>query len=152
MIGVVKHIGDILKEILPNSRHNLIAIGIAPWGVVNEKDSLLGCGVCDFWFDSKFDPVKKLIFLYLIRFIIDFFSTKIALFTVRCFIDRGALLRQSAHGQHGQFVQFKQLPFLFSACWWRHCGQVRLWNKLPSSGWTFPLQTQVGDFYGFWSE
>ncbi len=43
--GVVKHIGDILKEILPNSRHNVVAIGIAPWGVVNDNQTLLGADV-----------------------------------------------------------------------------------------------------------
>lgn len=43
--GIVKHVGDILKEYFPKSKHNLIAIGIAPWGVVSEKDSLIGCGV-----------------------------------------------------------------------------------------------------------
>lgn len=43
--GVVKHIGDILKEILPNSHINIVAIGIAPWGVVNERESLIGQGI-----------------------------------------------------------------------------------------------------------
>jgi hypothetical protein len=44
--GIVKHIGEILKEYFPNfSKNNLIAIGIAPWGVVNEKESLIGCGI-----------------------------------------------------------------------------------------------------------
>ena len=43
--GVVKHIGDILKDILPNSSINIVAIGIAPWGVVNERESLIGQGV-----------------------------------------------------------------------------------------------------------
>ncbi len=44
--GVVKHIGGILKDILPNSQHKLIVIGIAPWGVVNDRESLLGIDVC----------------------------------------------------------------------------------------------------------
>lgn len=43
--GVVKHIGDILKENIPRARTNVIVIGIAPWGVVNEKESLIGYGV-----------------------------------------------------------------------------------------------------------
>ena len=43
--GVVKHIGDILKDNHPKSRHNVIEIGIAPWGVVNERESLIGHGV-----------------------------------------------------------------------------------------------------------
>lgn len=46
--GVVKHIGDMLKEHFPRSTNNLIVIGIAPWGVVNEKDSLIGHDVKPF--------------------------------------------------------------------------------------------------------
>ena len=45
--GVVKHIGDMLKNHFPKSRNNLVAIGIAPWGVITERDSLIGCGVND---------------------------------------------------------------------------------------------------------
>jgi hypothetical protein len=41
----VKHIGDILKDNHPKSRNNVIEIGIAPWGVVNERESLIGHGV-----------------------------------------------------------------------------------------------------------
>ncbi len=40
--GVVKHIGDILREYFPKSRNNVVVIGIAPWGVVNERESLIG--------------------------------------------------------------------------------------------------------------
>ncbi len=43
--GVVKHIGDILRDYFPRSRNNVIVIGIAPWGVVNERDSLIGTGI-----------------------------------------------------------------------------------------------------------
>ena len=55
--GVVKHIGDILKEIMPNSKHNIIAIGIAPWGVVSEKDSLIGTDVCYLKFICLFEII-----------------------------------------------------------------------------------------------
>ena len=51
--GIVKIVGDILKDYYPKSKHNLVAIGIAPWGVVNEKDSLIGCGV-DLRFQTLF--------------------------------------------------------------------------------------------------
>ena len=43
-----------LKEYFPRTRHNVIVIGIAPWGVVNEKDSLIGCGVSQNEFFSYF--------------------------------------------------------------------------------------------------
>lgn len=45
ILGVVKHIGDMLRENFPRTRTNVIVIGIAPWGVVNEKESLIGYGV-----------------------------------------------------------------------------------------------------------
>jgi transient receptor potential cation channel subfamily M protein 3 len=44
--GVVKHIGDVLRNHFPKSRNNIIAIGIAPWGVVSGRESLMECGVC----------------------------------------------------------------------------------------------------------
>jgi transient receptor potential cation channel subfamily M protein 3 len=47
--GVVKHVGDMLKEYIPKTRRNVVVLGIAPWGVVNDKDSLIGCGVCIFF-------------------------------------------------------------------------------------------------------
>ncbi|CAF0758756.1 unnamed protein product [Brachionus calyciflorus] len=40
--GVVKHIGDILRENFPRARNNVVVFGVAPWGVVNEKESLIG--------------------------------------------------------------------------------------------------------------
>jgi transient receptor potential cation channel subfamily M member 3 len=50
--GVVKHIGDILKTNFPKYRCNIIAIGIAPWGVVNGRDLLIGR-------DVRFNCKKK---------------------------------------------------------------------------------------------
>ena len=43
--GVVKHVGDMLREYLPKRRSNVVVIGIAPWGVVNDKESLIGSGI-----------------------------------------------------------------------------------------------------------
>lgn len=40
--GVVKHVSDMLRDQFTHSSNNLIVIGIAPWGVVNEKESLIG--------------------------------------------------------------------------------------------------------------
>jgi transient receptor potential cation channel subfamily M member 3 len=44
--GVVKHIGDILGEYYSKSSlHNIVLIGVCPWGVVKDKDTLIGCNV-----------------------------------------------------------------------------------------------------------
>jgi transient receptor potential cation channel subfamily M member 3 len=43
--GVVKHIGDILRTYYPKARNNIFVFGIAPWGVVNDRDSLIGCEI-----------------------------------------------------------------------------------------------------------
>ena len=43
--GVVKHIGDVLRNHFPKSRNNIVAFGIAPWGVVSGRESLMHCGV-----------------------------------------------------------------------------------------------------------
>ena len=43
--GIVKHIGDILREYFPKARNNIIAIGIAPWGVISERNLLIGSEV-----------------------------------------------------------------------------------------------------------
>jgi len=40
--GVVKHVSDMLRDQFTRSTNNLIVIGIAPWGVVNDKESLIG--------------------------------------------------------------------------------------------------------------
>lgn len=62
--GVVKHIGDMLREYFPKSRNNVIVIGIAPWGVVNEKESLIGHGVFIYLFLFYFCFVRfKFFFL-----------------------------------------------------------------------------------------
>lgn len=45
LIGVVKHVGEMLREYLPKTRTNLVVIGIAPWGVVNDRESLIGGNV-----------------------------------------------------------------------------------------------------------
>ena len=43
--GVVKHIGDMLRNHLPKTRNNIIVIGIAPWGVICGRESLIQRGV-----------------------------------------------------------------------------------------------------------
>ncbi|XP_051918376.1 transient receptor potential cation channel subfamily M member 1-like isoform X2 [Hippocampus zosterae] len=40
--GVIRHVGDALKEHSSKSRGKVCAVGIAPWGIVDDKDHLLG--------------------------------------------------------------------------------------------------------------
>lgn len=42
LIGVVSHVGDALKDHPSKSRGRLCAVGIAPWGIVENKDDLVG--------------------------------------------------------------------------------------------------------------
>lgn len=43
--GVVKLTGDMLKEYFPKVKTNLVMIGIAPWGLISERNLLIGSGV-----------------------------------------------------------------------------------------------------------
>ncbi|XP_077419049.1 transient receptor potential cation channel subfamily M member 1-like isoform X2 [Vanacampus margaritifer] len=43
--GVIRHVGDALKEHSSKSRGKVCAIGIAPWGIVDNKQDLLGTDV-----------------------------------------------------------------------------------------------------------
>lgn len=40
--GVMKHVGDALGDTLMQSRNNIVTIGIAPWGIVQNNRSLIG--------------------------------------------------------------------------------------------------------------
>nr|XP_049573520.1 transient receptor potential cation channel subfamily M member 1 isoform X3 [Syngnathus scovelli] len=40
--GVIRHVGDALKDHSSKSRGKVCAVGIAPWGIVDNKDDLLG--------------------------------------------------------------------------------------------------------------
>lgn len=40
--GVMRHVGDALKEHSSKSRGKVCAIGIAPWGIVENKEDLIG--------------------------------------------------------------------------------------------------------------
>lgn len=42
LTGVVSHVGDALKDHSSKSRGRLCAIGIAPWGMVENKEDLVG--------------------------------------------------------------------------------------------------------------
>lgn len=40
--GVIRHVGDALKDHSSKSRGKVCAIGIAPWGILENKEDLLG--------------------------------------------------------------------------------------------------------------
>lgn len=42
LAGVVSHVGDALKDHPSKSRGRLCAVGIAPWGIVENKNELVG--------------------------------------------------------------------------------------------------------------
>lgn len=41
-VGVIRHVGDALKDHSSKSRGKVCAIGIAPWGILENKEDLLG--------------------------------------------------------------------------------------------------------------
>lgn len=41
-IGVAKHVGDALKEHASRSSRKICTIGIAPWGVIENRNDLVG--------------------------------------------------------------------------------------------------------------
>lgn len=40
--GVAKHVGDALKEHASRSSRKICTIGIAPWGVIENRNDLVG--------------------------------------------------------------------------------------------------------------
>lgn len=40
--GVIRHVGDALKDHSSKSRGKVCAIGVAPWGIVENKEDLIG--------------------------------------------------------------------------------------------------------------
>lgn len=47
-LGVIRHVGDALKDHSSKSRGKVCAIGIAPWGILENKEDLLGKDVRTF--------------------------------------------------------------------------------------------------------
>lgn len=41
-LGVIRHVGDALKDHSSKSRGKVCAIGIAPWGILENKEDLIG--------------------------------------------------------------------------------------------------------------
>lgn len=40
--GVIRHVGDALKDHASKSRGKICTIGIAPWGIVENQEDLVG--------------------------------------------------------------------------------------------------------------
>ena len=40
--GVTRHVGDAISDRTLKAKNKIIAIGIAPWGIVENKDDLIG--------------------------------------------------------------------------------------------------------------
>ncbi|XP_041074255.1 transient receptor potential cation channel subfamily M member 1-like [Polyodon spathula] len=57
--GVIRHVGDALKDHSSKSRGKVCAIGIAPWGIVENKEDLIGADVTR-QYQTMSNPLSKL--------------------------------------------------------------------------------------------
>ncbi|XP_037835934.1 transient receptor potential cation channel subfamily M member 1-like isoform X2 [Kryptolebias marmoratus] len=57
--GVIRHVGDALKDHSSKSRGKVCAIGIAPWGIVENKEDLIGTDVTR-PYQTMSNPLSKL--------------------------------------------------------------------------------------------
>nr|DBA31795.1 TPA: hypothetical protein GDO54_007569 [Pyxicephalus adspersus] len=57
--GVAKHVGDALKEYAPRSSRKICTIGIAPWGVIENRNDLVGKNVIT-PYQTLLNPLSKL--------------------------------------------------------------------------------------------
>uniref|UniRef100_A0AAQ4Q8Y7 Transient receptor potential cation channel, subfamily M, member 1b n=1 Tax=Gasterosteus aculeatus aculeatus TaxID=481459 RepID=A0AAQ4Q8Y7_GASAC len=57
--GVIRHVGDALKDHSSKSRGKVCAIGIAPWGILENKDDLIGKDVSK-PYQTMANPLSKL--------------------------------------------------------------------------------------------
>ncbi|XP_043934418.1 transient receptor potential cation channel subfamily M member 1 [Protopterus annectens] len=60
--GVIRHVGDALKDHSSKSRGKICAIGIAPWGIVENKEDLIGKDV-NRAYQTMSNPLSKLTIL-----------------------------------------------------------------------------------------
>lgn len=49
-LGVIRHVGDALKDHASKSRGKICTIGIAPWGIVENQEDLIGKDVSNFYY------------------------------------------------------------------------------------------------------
>ena len=40
--GVTRHVGDAISDRTTKTKNKVVAIGIAPWGIVENRDNLIG--------------------------------------------------------------------------------------------------------------
>ena len=40
--GVTKHVGDAISDRTAKARNKVVAVGVAPWGIVERKEDLIG--------------------------------------------------------------------------------------------------------------
>lgn len=45
--GVTRHVGDAISDRATKLKNKVVAIGIAPWGIVENKEELIGKDVND---------------------------------------------------------------------------------------------------------
>ncbi|XP_034054464.1 transient receptor potential cation channel subfamily M member 1-like [Gymnodraco acuticeps] len=57
--GVIRHVGDALKDHSSKSRGKVCAIGIAPWGIIENKEDLIGRDVTR-PYTTMSNPLSKL--------------------------------------------------------------------------------------------
>uniref|UniRef100_A0A8C5WV12 Transient receptor potential cation channel subfamily M member 1 n=1 Tax=Laticauda laticaudata TaxID=8630 RepID=A0A8C5WV12_LATLA len=57
--GIIRHVGDALKDHSSKSRGRICAVGIAPWGIVENKEDLLGKDVTKLY-QMMSNPLSKL--------------------------------------------------------------------------------------------
>uniref|UniRef100_A0A8B9DQ75 Transient receptor potential cation channel subfamily M member 3 n=1 Tax=Anser cygnoides TaxID=8845 RepID=A0A8B9DQ75_ANSCY len=57
--GVIRHVGDALKDHSSKSRGRICAVGIAPWGIVENKEDLIGKDVTRVY-QTMSNPLSKL--------------------------------------------------------------------------------------------
>ncbi|NWH39335.1 TRPM3 protein, partial [Chloropsis hardwickii] len=57
--GVIRHVGDALKDHASKSRGKICTIGIAPWGIVENQEDLIGKDVVR-PYQTMSNPISKL--------------------------------------------------------------------------------------------
>lgn len=57
LTGVTRHVGDAISDRTTKARNKVVAIGIAPWGIVENKEDLVGRDVSVLFLYSQ--PVCK---------------------------------------------------------------------------------------------
>ena len=70
--GVTRHVGDAISDRTLKAKNKIVAIGIAPWGIVENKDDLIGKDVSPYY---KNMPMHYTEIFLIQRFFRDFSCT-----------------------------------------------------------------------------